>query len=232
MNARERLDQLVERHALAPPAAARLWSLLELLARDEHAPSAVRDLERAVDIHVADSLSALALPAVAAAQSFADLGSGAGFPGIPLAVALAQTTGVLVESSKRKCDFLARALGAAEVANARVVRARAEEWSGEVDLVTARALGELALVCEYAAPLLARGGSLVAWKGAVADAELLAGRRAAQELGLASRGVIRVSPYPGSVMHHLHVYEKVADTPSRFPRRPGAARKQPLGRER
>jgi 16S rRNA (guanine527-N7)-methyltransferase len=118
------------------------------------------------------------------------------------------------------------------VANASVVCARAEEVHAAVDLVTARALGELALVCEYAAPMLARGGSLVAWKGAVASAELDAGRRAARELGLEPRDVVRTSPYPGSASHHLYVYEKITDTPSRFPRRPGAARKQPLGHQR
>lgn len=232
MSARERLDELAGRYMLSTTAAARLWLLLELLARDEHAPSAVREPERAVDVHIADSLSALELPIVAAAQSIADLGSGAGFPGIPLAIALPHASVTLVDSSKRKCAFLARALTEAQVANARVVCARAEEFHAAVELVTARALGELALVCEYAAPLLVRGGGFVAWKGAVAAGELNAGRRAARVLGLEPGDVVRTSPYPGSATHHLYVYEKIADTPSRFPRRPGAAHKQPLGRER
>jgi 16S rRNA (guanine527-N7)-methyltransferase len=85
------------------------------------------------------------------------------------------------------------------------------------------------LLCEYAAPLLAPGGMLVAWKGAVAPAEALAGDRAAREVGLGAAAVVRVEPYRGSATHHLHMYLKTADTPSRFPRRPGVARKHPLG---
>jgi 16S rRNA (guanine527-N7)-methyltransferase len=232
VSARERLDELVARHRLPAPAAPRLWSLLELLARDEHAPSAVREPERGVEVHIADSLSALDLPVVRAAKSIADLGSGAGFPGIPLAIAVASADVTLVESARRKCDYLARALREVHADNAQVVCARAEEWQASVELVTVRALGELALLCEYAAPLLVQGGSLVAWKGAVSAGERLAGERAAQELGLEPRGAVRVSPYPGSATHHLHVYQKIADTPARFPRRPGAARKHPLGQPR
>ena len=232
MNPPDRLAELAAQYALAPPAVAQLRAVIEMLARDEHAPSAVRDPQRSADVHIADSLSALALPVVRGVRSIADIGSGAGFPGVPLAVALPGTSVTLVESTERKCEFLARMVDAAELANVQVACARVEQWRGSCELVTARALGELALICEYAAPLLTLGGSLVAWKGAVADAELLAGHRAAAELGLEPGDAVRVSPYPGSATHHLHVYEKTAETPSRFPRRVGSARKQPLGRAR
>ncbi|MGD0197641.1 MAG: 16S rRNA (guanine(527)-N(7))-methyltransferase RsmG [Solirubrobacteraceae bacterium] len=235
MTVAERVAELVALHGLDADAAGRLLALLELVARDPHAPSAVRDRERAVDVHVADSLSALALPAVRGASRIADIGSGAGFPGIALAIALPGSRVALVESNARKCEFLTRACHAAAVDNTEVVRGRVEEWSAgqsSLDLVTARALDELAVVCEYAAPLLAIGGTLVAWKGTVSQAELDGGRRAAAELGLAPAGVVRASPYPGSSAHHLHAYVKTSETPTRFPRRPGAARKQPLGRRR
>jgi 16S rRNA (guanine527-N7)-methyltransferase len=100
---------------------------------------------------------------------------------------------------------------------------------GGHDVVTARAVGSLALLCEYAAPLLALGGTLVAWKGAAPAGERSAGDRAARELGLEPGAVLRTEPYTGSAGHHLHMYLKTADTPSSFPRRPGAARKHPLG---
>jgi 16S rRNA (guanine527-N7)-methyltransferase len=85
------------------------------------------------------------------------------------------------------------------------------------------------VLCEFAAPLLALGGTLMAWKGAASTAERLAGDRAAAELGLEQAVVVRTAPYPGSTAHHLHMYRKTADTSSRFPRRPGVARKHPLG---
>jgi len=233
LTARTRVERLVGLHGLEPGATDRLLALLELLARDPAAPSSVRDPGHAVDVHIADSLSALELPEVARAASVVDLGSGAGFPGLPLAIARPHAVVVLLESSRRKCEFLGRARTVTGAANARVVCARAEAWAEGrewAELVVARALGELALVCEYAAPLLALGGALVAWKGSVSSVERSAGERAARELGLDPAAVVRTAPYPGSASHHLHVYMKTADTPARFPRRPGAAQKRPLGR--
>jgi 16S rRNA (guanine527-N7)-methyltransferase len=230
-----RVDDLVFRYGLPSGAGEQLLALLALIASDPLVPSTVRVLERAVDVHLADSLSALELAATRAATRIADLGSGAGFPGLALAVALPEARVSLLESSQRKCAFLERALIAAGVSNSRVVCERAESWADGLvscDLVTARAVGPLALLCEYAAPLLVRGGTLVAWKGAVGQAELAAGETAAAELGLEPVSVVRTEPYPGSAGHHLHTFVKTTDTPSRFPRRPGAARKHPLGRPR
>ncbi len=112
------------------------------------------------------------------------------------------------------------------------VNARAESWPeglGACDLVTARALAPLAVVAEYAAPLLALRGSMVAWRGRREPEDEAAGDRAAAELGLELGAVVRVQPYPGALHRHLHVMRKVAPTPDRFPRRPGMARKRPLG---
>jgi 16S rRNA (guanine527-N7)-methyltransferase len=229
-----RLNDLGERWGLAPVQIAMLSRVLEVLATDPLAPSSVRGAE-AVDVHVADSLSALALECVARATVVADLGSGAGFPGLVLAVALPATRVAVVESAARKCEFLERVCSVAEIRNARVVRARAEDWAGGLgahDLVVARALAPLDVVCEYAAPLLAIGGSLVAWKGAIAESEAAGAERAAPQLGLKRDEVVRSEPYAGSVAHHLHVYRKVALTPPGYPRRAGVARKRPLGAER
>ena len=211
-----RLGELGERWSLAPGQLAALAALLEGLRADPFAPSAVRGAA-AVDVHVADSLSALELDCVRGARRVADLGSGAGFPGLVLAVGAAAARGWrwsrAPRASARSSSGCARAAG---IANAHVVCARAEEWregSGAHDLVVARALAPLAVLCEYAAPLLEVGGSLVAWKGATDAAEVQAGERAALVLGLRDEGAVRSAPYPGSVAHHLHVYRKVAPTP-------------------
>jgi 16S rRNA (guanine527-N7)-methyltransferase len=226
-----RLDELAERWDLDRAQTAALARALELLLSDPLAPSAVRGAD-AVDVHIADSLSALALAPVRAAREIADLGSGAGFPGIALAVAVPRARVALVESAARKSEFLARMCEAAGAANARVVHARAEQWPdglGAHDLVTARALAPLGVVCEYAAPLLAPEGTLVAWKGALGAAESAAATRSAAQLGLRPEEVVRVAPYAGSVSHHLHVFRKVAPTPPGYPRRAGVARKRPIG---
>jgi 16S rRNA (guanine527-N7)-methyltransferase len=226
-----RLGEMGERWSLAAGQLEALAALLEGLRADPFAPSAVRGAA-AVDVHVADSLSALELECVRGARRVADLGSGAGFPGLVLAAALPGARVALVESAARKCAFLERLRARGGIANAYVVCARAEEWReglGAQDLVAARALAPLAVLCEYAAPLLEIGGSLVAWKGATDSAEVRGGERAALVLGLQDEGAVRSAPYPGSVAHHLHVYRKVAPTPAGYPRRAGIARKRPLG---
>jgi 16S rRNA (guanine527-N7)-methyltransferase len=86
----------------------------------------------------------------------------------------------------------------------------------------------LALLVEYAAPLLADGGALIAWKGRREAAEEEAGAAAAAQLGLEPAGVLAVEPYPASRDRHLHLYRKSGPTPAGFPRRPGIARKRPL----
>jgi 16S rRNA (guanine527-N7)-methyltransferase len=230
--ARELVASLVARWDLESPASDRLAALLGVIEGDGTAPTSVREPREAADAHLADSLVALELEVMRAATRIADLGSGAGFPGLALAVALPEARTTLVESAARKCAFLERAIAAAGVPNAEVVHARVEEWSAGAeahDLVTVRALAALPVVVEYAAPLLAMGGALVAWRGRRdRDAEVAAARAAA-EVGLEPGEVRRVEPYPAARDRHLHVFRKTAPTPPRFPRRPGIARKRPLG---
>ncbi len=226
------LRTLAASRALSTDALSQLDAVLALLQADEHAPTTIRDQDRAARVHVADSLAALELDAVKAAQRIADLGSGAGFPGLALAVALPGAEVSLVESQRRRCEFLERMCTAAEIDNACVVCSRAEEWRAGIarcDVVTARALAPQPVVLEYAAPLLRMGGTLVDWRGRRDEAAERAGERAAAVLGLSLVEVRRVVPFEGASDHHLHVFVKTDETPARFPRRAGMARKRPLG---
>jgi 16S rRNA (guanine527-N7)-methyltransferase len=228
----ESLAELAARYGLRNGAEKQLGSLLDLLATDPLAPTAVRDPERILQDHLADSLVALELDEVRQAKSMADLGAGPGLPGLPLAIARPRVDVFLVESTGRKCEFLARAIEIAEVPNAQVVRARVEEWregAERLDLVTARALAPLPVVAEYAAPLLRLGGALLAWRGRLEPGEEAATARAADELGLTVREPRRVQPYPRAMNRHLQLLVKTSPTPARFPRRQGMARKRPLG---
>jgi 16S rRNA (guanine527-N7)-methyltransferase len=225
-------SERVSRHEMTPGQQAQLAMLLRTLEMDEHAPTTIRDGEHASQIHLADSLTALEIGEVAGAGRIADIGSGAGFPGLALAVALPAAEVRLVESHGRKCEFLERACAAARVENACVVSARVEEWQEGIsrnDVVVARALASQPVVLEYAAPLLSPGGLLVDWRGRRNAEGEAAAHDAAGLLGLRLREIRRTEPYAGALHHHLHVYEKVAETPARFPRRVGVARKRPLG---
>src|SRR5947208_657986 len=148
------------------------------------------------------------------AARIADVGSGAGFPGLPLAVALPDARVDLIEATARKCEFIRRAIEAAEIDNARVVCERAEHWASRAppaggregyEAVTARAVGRMSTLAELASPLLIDGGTLVAWKGhrdAGEEAEL---RRAVDRLAMTPVTVTWVGPYAGSRHRHLHV---------------------------
>jgi 16S rRNA (guanine527-N7)-methyltransferase len=199
----------------------------------------VSDPERAREVHVADSRSGLEVADLARARRIADVGAGAGFPGLVLAIDLPTARVDLIESAGRKAAVIDRLIQAAKVENARSVVARAEDWARlppalgggreAYDAVTARAVASLPVLAEYAAPLLKSSGVFVAWKGAVGAGELRLGRGAADEVGLSLEDVLPVSPFPGARDRHLYVFRKVAATPERFPRRAGMAAKRPLG---
>jgi 16S rRNA (guanine527-N7)-methyltransferase len=231
----EALDRLCARHSLGVDQRERLLRLLHAVAADPHAPTAIRDPAAAVDLHIADSLAGLEIEPLTSAATIADLGSGAGFPGLPLSAALPRAQVTLIESQGRKCSFLARAAELAGIENATVLCRRVEEWSAGAcgqDAVVARALAPPSVVAEYAAPLLRAGGALVDWRGRRDEREERGAIAAAAELGLRLDHVRKVQPFADAKERHLYVYFKVSETPSRFPRRAGIARKRPLGSER
>jgi 16S rRNA (guanine527-N7)-methyltransferase len=204
---------------------------------EPRAPISASTVRQARDVHIADSLSGLELEAVRSAGRIADLGSGAGLPGLVLAAALPDARVELIESIERKCDFLRDAARRMGLANAFVVCKRSEEWaSGEGreshDAVTARAVGRLALLAELASPLLREGGVLAAWKGARSANEEAEAARAASRLAMEPIEVRSVRPYPGSRERHIHLLRKNGPTPNGLPRRPGMAAKRPFGSER
>jgi 16S rRNA (guanine527-N7)-methyltransferase len=209
--------------------------LLELLARPD-APVSRSSVRRAREVHVADSLSGLEIETLRDASRIADLGSGAGLPGLALAAKLPGARVDLIESAGRKCNFLRDAIAEMELENAGVVCERSESWAaGEgresYDAVTARAVGGLATLAELASPLLRQGGVLVAWKGARSSDEEAELDRAASRLAMERVEVRPVTPYPGSRERHIHLLRKNGPTPNGLPRRPGMAAKRPFGTE-
>jgi len=218
----KRVRDLAARYGVDPEP---LEALLAALDEEPDPPTTVAD---PVDEHLADSLSALAL--LGSPGRLADIGSGAGFPGLVLAAALPDSRVSLFESQRRHAEVAERLRAAAGLRNATVVKERVESVSlrATFDVVTARAVASLAVLVEYAAPLLVEGGLLVAWKGARDDAEERGGEEAGRVVGMSPARVERVEPFPGAHSRHLHLYAKIGPTPDRFPRRPGMARKRPL----
>ena len=189
-------------------------------------------MDEGIDRHLLDSLAGLTLPEIAVAERAVDIGSGAGFPGIALAIARPGLAVTLVESEHRKADWLARA--SAAVPNLRVVADRSEHLAGtereRYPLATMRALGPLAGLPGARRPAR-RGGRARWWSGAATTPTpswSAPAAEAAAELGLEPAPPVAVTPFPGA-RRRLHAFRKASPTPRRYPRRAGRAAKRPLG---
>jgi 16S rRNA (guanine527-N7)-methyltransferase len=176
--------------------------------------TSIRDRAEARRVHLEDSLAALPV-LESVAGSIVDVGSGGGAPGIPLAAALPEREVTLLESNRRKADFL-RVI-AYEFPNVEVVWGRAEEQELErFGVAVAKALAPPPVATEWCLPLVEVGGAVILWVGPSADVAAVG--RVAQQLGAA----------PPESYRGLVVLTKVEPTPDGFPRRPGMARKRPL----
>ena len=195
--------------------------------------TSLRDPGQIARRHVVDSLAALELLQSRGIDRFLDLGSGGGFPGLPLAAALPAAETLLVEAIAKKARFLATVVAATDLdGRVRVAAERAEtlavaaQLRGRWPAVTARAVGALADLVELAFPLLRPGGHLVAWKRGDLAAELGAARRAVRALGGGELEVTSVDD-PELAGHVLVVVTKRGPTPPEFPRDPGLRKRRP-----
>jgi 16S rRNA (guanine527-N7)-methyltransferase len=193
--------------------------------------TAIRDPEAIARLHVLDSLTALPLLRSLAAGRLLDLGSGAGYPGLPLAVAL-PAEARLVDSVGKKVAFLAATVAATGLAGVVPLQARAETLAADRrqreawPLVTARAVTSLAELVELSFPLLRVGGSLVAWKRGDVSEELDAAGPAIDALG---GGQVTLEPAGLASLpsHQLVVIRKSRGTDPGWPRDPAVRRRQP-----
>jgi 16S rRNA (guanine527-N7)-methyltransferase len=195
--------------------------------------TAIRDPVAAVRLHVLDSLTAVAVLRARGVDAILDLGSGAGFPGIPLAMAVPARRALLVDSVAKKARFLAAAVAGLGLAG------RVEAFSGRVEelagdrrhrerwpAVVARAVGSLAEVAEIGLPLVAPGGLLIAWKRGDLGPELGAAEPILAALGGGATNVVPTDPGLGLEGHVLVVTAKVGSSPPGYPRDPATRRRK------
>lgn len=162
-----------------------------------------------------------------------DIGSGAGFPGIPLKICFPGINLVLLEAQKKRCIFLEKIVENLKLERCSVINSRAEEiahdekYRDAFDCVVIRALSRLPVLLELGLPFLTIGGKLVALKGRVVDMEIELSRYACRMLGGELSAII---PYKlrDEEERHVVVYKKIKETPHRYPRRPGIPQKKPL----
>ena len=167
-----------------------------------------------------------------AGKRLIDIGSGAGFPAIPLAIFLPDLSVTLLESMEKRCSFLREVARNLALDNATVVCGRAEAWGrgegrGGYHMVTARAVARLSILCEYALPLLQIGGIFCAFKGAKAAEEIKEAQNAINTLGGTIKGQYSYRLLePGE--RCITIIEKTSATPEKYPRRIGMPEKRPL----
>lgn len=198
--------------------------------------TAVTDEEEMIDRHYVDSLLALAFPGlIPAAGSLIDVGTGAGFPGMPLALACPQLKVTLLDSQQKRLNFLQAVIDELGITNVTLVHARAEDGAHspahreKYDLAVARAVAPMAVLCEYLLPYVKVGGKALCWKGPALMEELPQGRKAAFLLGGKAQEPLS-APLPGRDWQHLLLpVDKVQKTARLYPRKAGTPGKNPLG---
>lgn len=201
---------------------------------ERHSLTAIIDPEMVRVKHFLDSLSAYLAMRNTAVGKVIDVGTGAGFPGIPLKILCPQIKLTLVESVAKKADFCQHITDKLTMEDVEVVRERAEvvgkdtTFREQFDWAVARAVALMPILMEYLLPLVRVGGHVLAMKGDSAPAEVHAAENAINMLGGHLRQLIPVT-LPGVVeQRYLVIVEKVATTPEKYPRRVGVPTKRPL----
>ena len=224
--------------ALPEDAAEKMLRFHELLMRANEQFNLTRvpdDPKEAADRNFLDSLAPLAQKGLLdGCKELLDLGSGAGFPGIPLSIARPDVRVTLMDSLGKRVNFLNDVIAALGL-NARAVHFRAEEaaknpqWREQFDCVTARAVAAMPTLAELALPFARVGGRLVAYKGPAAGEELRQAERAIELLGGGNACILQVRiPEREDWDHRLVLVDKQRATPKRFPRKSGEAGRNPI----
>lgn len=197
--------------------------------------TAIRDKEGIETKHFLDSLTCLmALDLNAAPRSLIDVGTGAGFPGIPLKLMLPNMRLTLVESIQKKAGFCTHVVEKLGLRQVQILPERAEDVGQDpahresYDLATARAVAAMPTLVEYLLPLVRIGGLVIMQKGESAQLEALKSEKVIQRLGGKIRVILPVELPGVADERYLVVLEKVARTSAEFPRRTGLPAKQPL----
>ena len=191
------------------------------------------DPAEAVDRNYLDSITPLIHALPEGAKTLVDVGSGAGFPGIPLAIMLPNIRITLIDALDKRVKFLNDVIKALDL-NAVAVHARCEdagkkpELREQFDIATSRAVASLNILCELSLPLVKVGGQMIAYKGPIWQEEAAQAENALSILGGQVAGA-KPADIPGRDWNHMLVYiDKVSPTPEKYPRRPGVPEKKPL----
>ena len=186
--------------------------------------------------HNADSLMCVDFPEFQSAKNIIDVGTGGGFPGIPLAVYAPDKHFTLLDSLNKRLRIIDELAGGLDITNITLVHGRAEdvarnrEHREKYDLCVSRAVSNLATLSEYCLPFIKVGGYLLAYKGPGADQEVKDAEKALKTLGGSLVDIRETTMEEYGLDHRILVIEKVRNTPKAYPRKAGTPLKEPLGK--
>lgn len=230
---REALEQGLPRLGLGTELIPALEAFSRLLLEKNQVMNltAITEPREVARLHLLDSLSLLPLAGLEEG-TVVDVGTGAGFPGVPVAIARPAVQMTLLDSLGKRVEFLRESCGALGLANAACVQARAEEFARErresFDAALSRAVAALPILCELCLPLVKVGGRFLAMKSSHSQEEIDSARRAIEILG-GRTAWVRDYTIPGTeVAHRVVCVEKIRETPERYPRRFAVMKKQRL----
>ncbi len=193
--------------------------------------TAITEPKDVAALHLLDSLELAALAGLEAGR-LVDVGCGAGFPGVPTAIARPGLQVTLLDSLGKRVDFLREACGKLGLENVECIHQRAEEFAGArreaFDFAVSRAVAALPVLCELCLPLVRVGGKMLAMKSANSDEEIQGAGHAAEVLGGRVEWVKDYTIPTTDVVHRVVCVEKVKATPGKYPRRFALIKKQPL----
>lgn len=193
--------------------------------------TAITEPKDVAALHLLDSLELAALAGLEAGR-LVDVGCGAGFPGVPTAIARPGLQVTLLDSLGKRVDFLREACGKLGLENVECIHQRAEEFAGArreaFDFAVSRAVAALPVLCELCLPLVKVGGKMLAMKSANSDGEIQGAGHAAEVLGGRVEWVKDYTIPTTDVVHRVVCVEKVKATPGKYPRRFALIKKQPL----
>ncbi len=195
--------------------------------------TAITDDEGIMKKHFIDSIKVFNFPELHNAKSVVDIGTGAGFPGVPMKIVRPDMEIVLLDSLMKRVNFLNEVIAKLGLEGIKAVHGRAEdfakvEYRDHFDAAVSRAVANMTLLTELCLPFVKVGGYFVAMKGPGAEAEIEEARQAIGMLGGKLDQVIEVEIEESDLKHNLVVVRKVKPTPKQFPRKPGVAAKKPL----
>lgn len=191
--------------------------------------------DREVDIkHFVDSIVPIKTNLFNGKLKVIDIGTGGGFPGVPLKIINEDLDILLLDSTNKKIRFLDEVIEKLELKNIEAYHGRAEElgrneqFREKYDIAISRAVASLDTLSEYALPLVSIGGHFIAMKGPDVEEELKLGQNAIKLLGGKVKNIEKIQLPNTDIIHSLIIIEKIKATPTKYPRAGGKPKKQPL----